>query len=72
MSFRFKFVKQPTQSVLQLRQVVFDDIPDDLCVDLEVVMDENVPHTNDLRPWNISRSLPYLLWHSPCRFADNL
>jgi hypothetical protein len=71
-SSRFKFVKQPAQCLLQPRQVVFNDIPYDLRVDLEVVMDENVTHANDLRLWNICRSLPHLLWHSPCRFADDL
>jgi hypothetical protein len=38
----------------------------------QVVMDENVMHANDLRLWHICRSLPHLLWHSPCRFADDL
>jgi hypothetical protein len=51
---------------------VLNDTPYDFRVNPEVVVDENVTHTNYLRPWNIGRPLPQLLRRGPCCFADDL
>jgi hypothetical protein len=38
---------------LEVRELVLDNVPDDPCIDSEVVVDENVAQTRDLAPLNV-------------------
>jgi hypothetical protein len=47
-------------------------IPNDIQIDVGVVVDNAIPHAGDLPPWNIGRRLPALIGNFSGRLAYDL
>lgn len=45
---------------LEIRQVMFNCVPNNVGINSEIVVDKNVPHAHDLCPWNVRLSIPQL------------
>jgi len=56
----------------QRRKIVFDHIPDRIPVDSEVVVDEDVSHPDDIRPWDAGICGSELRRDPPYGFPDDL
>ena len=56
----------------ELRQVCRDDLPDDVFVNTEVVVDDFVAHADDVRPLNLRMPVGELSGHLPRGFANDL
>ena len=51
--------------LLQPGQVTLDRVPDDLEIDAEVLVVQQVPHRDDVRPGNVRRGAPDLIGERP-------
>jgi len=43
---------RPGQCRSQRRQVAGDDLPDDIGIDVQVIVDDPMPHADEAMPWN--------------------
>src|SRR5205823_4416983 len=53
-------------------KILFDNLPDIVEVDVEIRMDEPMPHADDLVPWKHWHQRACLRLHSDCRLANFL
>jgi len=49
---RREIVKETTEAFAKQRQIMADDLPDDLSVDLEILVNDPVPQSGDVRPFD--------------------
>ncbi|OFW35201.1 MAG: hypothetical protein A3J28_08275 [Acidobacteria bacterium RIFCSPLOWO2_12_FULL_60_22] len=58
--------------LFQGRQIANDDLPNDLSIDFEVVVNQNVTHTDYLEPRYVRHSIPDVFRQGASRFPDDL
>ncbi|HKG97887.1 MAG TPA: hypothetical protein VKA97_08735 [Pyrinomonadaceae bacterium] len=56
--------------LLELRQIVLDDLPDDFKVQTKVVVNNSVPQSGNLRPGDLRVNAPELFRQLSGSFAD--
>ena len=63
---------QGQELVLKRRQVALDHVQDRIPVDTEIVMNQDIPHPDDIRQRDTRISSPELRREPPHRFPDDL
>jgi hypothetical protein len=56
----------------QLWDLIRCNAPDNLLIDAEIVVDEDIAHSNDSAPRNVGLNVSQFVWKYPNRFANNL
>ena len=65
-------MNQSLNFLLQRIQITRHGFPEDVQIEAEVIMHDDIAHTDDLRPGDVGCIVPYLLWQSTGSLADDL
>ena len=66
------FVKQVYDLIVKRGKVVFNNRPDHVDIDMKVIMNKDITHPDNLKPWYIWMLFLKFIRYSRCCFTEDL